>query len=263
MAIHDAYARLTPYELSFPDLGFARSHFEAIRHEAEERGVDLRDPSAFVMLAASGQALREIRGPQDEPSLIRQYGFLLYHTFHFCAADEPLFLMPARVLRELLDRPAGGPPWTPTLEPPAGYAQLPQHLVWVQAAEDAPPESLDGFFWTRTSAGSFALLFILGMRGDRPGLSVVPLDELAAADAPEWIGMEMREGGGDFAPSMPGAELDRLFELRSAGEAIKLAALVLRALDRGGAAEPCAVATGADASSPRPSGLAWRRLRAG
>ena len=25
MAVHDAYARLTPYELSFPELGFART----------------------------------------------------------------------------------------------------------------------------------------------------------------------------------------------------------------------------------------------
>src|SRR4051812_41900308 len=138
MAVHDAYARLTPYELTFPDLGFARAHFDAIRTEAEERGTELRDPTAFVMLASTGQALREIRGTQDDPSLIRQYGLLLYHAYHFCAAGEPLYLVSAVVLRALVAEGPGEPGWIPALDPDAGYAQLPQHLVWVRGDESAP-----------------------------------------------------------------------------------------------------------------------------
>jgi hypothetical protein len=266
MAVHDAYARLSPYELSFPDLGFARTHFEAIRREAEERRVDLRDPQAFVLLASSGQALREIRGPQDDPALIRQYGYLLYHTYHFCGAGEPLYLLPASGLRRLVERVGPAMGWMPALEPAAAYVQLPQHLVWVRASDDAPPESLDGFFWVRTSERSFGLLFALGMRGDRPGLSVVPLGDLPIAEAGEWLTMDMRgaAGDGDFRSSLPGAELDGLLELRATGEAIKLAALVLRGLETGtlGRARlPAPSKPGQAAPAPRPSGLRYRKLR--
>ncbi len=264
MAVHDAYARLTPYELSFPDLGFARAHFTAIRTEAEERQVDLRDPQAFVMLASTGQALREIRGPQDDPALIRQYGYLLYHTYHFCAAGEPLYLLTAPAVRRLLEKPGAANGWTPALEPAAAYVQLPQHLVWVRASDDVPPESLDGFFWVRTGDDTFGLLFALGMRGDRPGLSVVPIAELPVAEAGGWIAMDMRDEGGDFTSSLPGADLEGLLELRSTGEAIKLAAIVLRGLDVGGhgrALSPAKTKPGQPPPTPRPSGLAYRKLR--
>jgi hypothetical protein len=258
MAVHDAYARLTPYELSFPDLGFARRHFAAIRRESEARQVDLADPTDFVMLASTGQALREIRGPQDDPALIRQYGFLLYHAYHFCEAGEPLFLLPTARLRALLADEGPSAPWQPALEPAAGYVQLPQHLVWVRAMEGAAPESLDGFFWARGRTGTFGLLFALGMRGDRPGLSVVPAPELPIEDASDWTRMEMREGGGDFTSSMPGAEIDGLYELCSTGEALKLAALVLRGLDRGQVGE--STAAPGEGAAPQPTRLSYRTL---
>jgi hypothetical protein len=262
MAVHDAYARITPYELSFPDLGFARTHFAAIRAEADAREVDLRDPTAFVMLASTGQALREIRGPDDDPGLIRQYGFLLYHAYHFCEAGEPLYLVPAAPLRPLLSEAVETRGWRPDLEPAAAYVQLPQHLVWVRAVEGAPPESLDGFFWVRSGEHRFALLFALGMRGDRPGLSVVPVPDLPIEEAADWARLDMREGGGDFRSTIPGSEIDGLYELRSTGEALKLAARVLWGLERGGATEPEAAA-GAEDGGPRPSSLPFRTLQSG
>jgi hypothetical protein len=262
MAVHDAYARLTPYELSFPDLGFARLHFGAIREEAEARQVDLRDPTAFVMLASTGQALREIRGPEDDPALIRQYGFLLYHTYHFCEAGEPLYLASAAAVRPLLEQQPDTAGWQPDLEPSAAYVQLPQHLVWVRAVESVPPESLDGFFWVRTGVDRFGLLFALGMRGDRPGLSVVPVADLPIDEAGDWSRMDMRDGGGDFTTTIPGSEIDGLYELRSTGEALKLAARVLWGLERDGADEAVAAAPSED-GGPRPSNLAYRRLRSG
>lgn len=259
MAVHDAYARLTPYELSFPDLDFARRHFSAIREEATAREVDLRDPTAFVMLASTGQALREIRGPQDDPALIRQYGFLLYHAYHFCASGEALYVAPASALRPLLAEDPDASGWKPALDPAAGYVQLPQHLVWVRSTDRDPPESVDGFFWARSGGGRFGLLFVLGMRGDRPGLSVVPVPDLPVEDVPEWTRMEMREGGGDFSSAIPGAELDGLYELRSTGEALKLAARVLWAIERRGSSERAAPPVD-PAAGPRPSGLAYRIL---
>lgn len=265
MSLHDAFARITPYELSFPDLEFARSHFQAIQSEAEARSADLRDPSGFVMLAAAGEALRAIRGPEDDPALIKQYGSMLYHAFHFFAAGEPLYLIEAAVLRDLTRRDPVDPDWTPGLEPPAGYAQLPQHMVWVRAEADAPPESLDGFFWTRSGDDRIELLLALGMRGDRPGLSVVSLAELPLGDVAGWSALAMREGGReggeDFASTMPGAELERLIEIRSVGEALKLAARVLWRVERGPVPAPVAPRE-ATSGTPRASALAYRRVAA-
>jgi hypothetical protein len=256
---HDAFARITPYELSFPDLDFARRHFAAIRREGEARGVDLGDPGAFVMLAASGRALREIRGPEDDPALIHQYGFLLYHSFHFCEAGEPLYLLQAPALRELIEKDPPGAAWTPAFPCRGGYVQLPQHLVWVRSAPGLPPESLDGFFWSRAAEDRFGLLLALGMRSDRPGLSVVPLAELPIAEASDWTRMEMREGGGDFTSSLPGADLEGLYELRSSGEALKLAARVLWRLEENAGIEAERPARSAEAG-PRPSALAFRKV---
>ena len=259
MSLHDAFARFTPYELSFPDLDFARAHFQAIREEAEARAADLRDPSAFVMLAAAGEALRAIRGPEDDPALIRQYGSMLYHAFHFCAAGEPLFLIHSVALRDLIERDPVDPDWAPRLELPAGYAQLPQHMVWVRADADQPPESLDGFHWTRSGEDRIDVLLALGMRGDRPGLSVVALTDLPLADVAGWSALEMREGGGDFSSTMPGADLEGLIEIRSTGEALKLAARVLWRIERGPAFGPAA-ARASSSGSPRASALDFHRL---
>ena len=44
MPIHDAYARVTPYELLLPEEGFADERFPLIQEEAEERKADLTDP---------------------------------------------------------------------------------------------------------------------------------------------------------------------------------------------------------------------------
>ena len=259
MPVHDAFARITPYELFFPDLELARTHFAAISREADERRTDVRDPDAFVMLAASGKALREVRGSGDDPALIRQYGLLLYHAFHFCRQGEPLYLVLGAGLREFLSRDPEMEGWIPALDPPAGYAQLPQHLVWVRASEDAPPESLDGFYWTRSGEDRFALLLALGMRSDRPGLSVVPLADLPLGEAAAWARLATREDGADFSSSLPGSELEGLYELRSTGEALKLAARVLWRLERGAVPATSASAE-RSAAGPRASALAYRRV---
>ena len=57
MSLHSSFARFTPYELLFSGLSPAREHFDAIRSEADARQVVARDPSSFIMLAATGQAV--------------------------------------------------------------------------------------------------------------------------------------------------------------------------------------------------------------
>lgn len=262
MAAHDAYARITPYELSFPDLDTARGSFAAIRGEAEARGTDVRDPAALVMLAAAGEALRAIRGPEDDPALIREYGAMLYHAYHFAAAGEAVWLLGTGALRTLLAADPIPPGWVPTLEPSAGYVQLPQHLVWVRPDAEAQPESLDGFHWTRSGEDTLELLLALGVRGDRAGLSVVPLEGLPLREASSWSALAMREEGEDFSSTLPGSALEGLCEIRSAGEALKLAARVLARIEAEGMpGEPSpSEALPAAPGAPRRSALRYRRL---
>lgn len=257
MPIHEAYARVTPYELSFPDPGWARGRFAAIREEATARGVDAGDATAFVLLATAGSALRELR-PEGEPAeLIELHGLLLYHAFHFWEAGEEVFLLETAVVRRLVEAPGPGP-WRGAGPGPGGYVQLPQHLVWTGGDEGQPPESLDGFFWTAPPGrGEVSALLSAGIRRDRPGFSVVPLPAAPVGDADAWL---RSEGGGepDLRGRMPGAELEGLYQLRTTGEAL---AFVFRALSflegaaRGGEELHSAVADG-----PPPSRLPYRKV---
>jgi hypothetical protein len=264
MSLHDAFARFTPYELSFPDTSQARAHFDAIRSEADARQVEVRDPQAFVMLAATGQALREIRSADDDPALIRQYGLLLFHSFHFCEEGEALYLIETGALRDLLDKDPETLGWTPSLGETAGYAagyaQLPQHLVWVRSEDGAPPESLDGFFWVRSGDDHFGLLLALGMRGERPGFSVVAFSDLPLIEACDWSRMQAREEGGDFSSSIPGSELEGLYELRSVGEVLKLASRVLWRIECGRGGSHGVRPGESGGSGPRASELGSRRI---
>lgn len=279
MPVHDDWARITPAELSFPDAGTAADRFRAIAEEAEAREVDPADPSAFVMLMESGRALRELRGPGDDPGRVREHGVLLYHLFHSWRAGDPVFLLDRRVVRLVVE---SGPWETGEVGPAgsAGYVQLPRHLVWVRADAkgEAPgeeeggaggtPESVDGLFWTLWE-GRVSFLLVMGIRPDRPGFGVVPLDPVPLLRANEWIDAPMREEGEDFATSMPGAELDRLYEVRTAGEVLKLGTRVLRYLATApeeartavdGPPDP-APATSEEASGPRPSSRPYVRVR--
>src|SRR5512145_2696074 len=93
MALHDAYARVTPYALSFPDLEWCRTRFAEIREEATARGVDTGESGGFVMLASVGRLLRELRPEDEAAERIHSHGLLLYHAFHFWEAGEVVLLV--------------------------------------------------------------------------------------------------------------------------------------------------------------------------
>jgi len=260
MPIHDAYARITPYELLLPEEDFADRCFPLIREEAKERKADLSDPERFAFLSQAGAVLREIRGEEDDPRLIHQFGILLFHAFHFWQEGQPFFQMETGVLRYLVEAGPKVGDWAPSLPGPAGYVQLPQHLFWVPGGEDSPPESLDGFFWSAADGERLSLLIVMGIRKDRPGLSVVPLPALPLLAAGEWAAMQVRPDGRDFHSSLPGAELENLYALDAGAEAVKLAMRVFWYLD----VFPASVAEGIqgpeEGDGPRPSRLGSRRI---
>jgi hypothetical protein len=236
MAIHDAYGRKTPYELLLPDPEWPERHFTGIEGEAQQRGSDLWNPAAFVMLGATGGALGEIRPDEASEEAVHDHGLLLFHAYHFWKGGLRLALVTAATLRELVEgEPTRPDSWAEGLAGGAGYVQLPQHLVWVEGDEEvggegSAPESVDGLFWAASPAGVFHVALATGIRAGRPGLSVVPIPAQPLSDLEAWTTAAAREGGGDFEARLPGADLDRLLGLRTPAEALKLAALTLGAV---------------------------------
>lgn len=274
MPIHDAYARRTPLELAFPDRETARKALEAIDEEVRKRGSDVRDPAGFVMLGEVGRTLQALRPADSDPEAIHQHGALLFHAWRFRREGGRVYLLTTHALRYLVDADPGADDgegaWPPGVPAAAGYLQLPQHLVWSRADADETPESVDGILWSRSGGGTLHAMVVTGIRGDRPGFGAVPLPAAPLDDAAEWLETGMREGNGDFASEMPGAELEGLYEIRTAGEALKLLARFFWYVDRVPGAvirrEPPAEdpsPEAADPGAPEPSAMSYHEVGLG
>ncbi len=276
MTTRDAHARITPYELGFPGREFAERWFSAIGEEVAAREVDPSDPGAFLLLGEVGRMVRELQGEDRGPDALRRFGALVYHGYHFHDAGEPLLLLETPAARYLVDGSAeaegsgahppsgssgtpGLPAWTGELPEPAGYLQLPRHLFWVHSEGEGVPEPLDGFFWTRAGDAGLALTAIAGIRGDRPGFSILPLPPVPLKDAGRWVTERIRSDGADFATTLPGGELDRLYSLLTTGELLKLAALVFAY--RGAVPHAMGERERAGEGGVHPTTLEYRRLR--
>jgi len=297
VATHDAYARLTPYELLLPDAAFPDRHFTAIGEEAAVRGGDAGNPAAFVMLGAVQGALAELRTEDAAPESANDHGIVLFFAYHLWRTGKSTVLAHQKTLRALLSGESEAQPeihkslWKKELGGRAGYVQLPQHLVWLEEARNDPqeerdvsqetrsdrqegcndpPESVDGFFWFGDSRGALHLTLVAGMRSDRPGFAVVPVPPLPLDTLPDWATGPAREGGRDFATSLPGAELDGLLGIRTPAEVFKLAALLLgrMAKERPEASPPPGVVQRpagtqehpSAAAGPRPSALPYATI---
>ena len=221
MTLHDAYARLTPYEIAFQDRDALQALIGEITQEAEGRGADPSLPHAFITMGSVGAFVRELQGPDAAPEAIHQYGALVFQAVHFTAAECPLYVLSTHASRYLVDGVPDGEPVPPS---PAGYLQLPQHLFWTVGDEKNPAESIDGMFWMISEAGLLHVLLVTGLRPDRPGFSTIPVPEAPVAEAGEWLVTQTRESAPDFSSELPGGELDGLYAMGVAGEALKLLA---------------------------------------
>ena len=261
MTLHDEYARLTPFELAFPDGERLRALGVEVDEEAAARGVDATDPHAFLTLGAVGAVVHRLRGADAPPEAARQYGALVFHAVRFQVAGRPLYVLSASASRHLVEGPPAGEASAPAA---AGYLQLPQHLFWAGPVADAPPESVDGMFWAVSGAGSLHVLAVTGVRPDRPGFGAHALPAAPLSDVGAWIRADVREHGEDYASALPGRELDRLYSVETAGELLKLLArffAYLGAIPHAGE-EPRTVseAAAAEGGGPRPSALEFTRV---
>lgn len=268
MAVHDAYARVTPYELLFPAPDFPDQRFPAVESEAVAWGTDLTNPAAFATCGAVQGILADLRPEDDGPALGEEpaqasgHAHILYFAFHLWrterapeATDAPLDRMRPAVA--LLSRPTLYallaadplvPGWEAGLEGRAGYLQLPQHMVWAEELGAERPESVDGFFWSATGRDAFHVAAVTGMRPGRPGYGFVPVPPQPLDSLSGWTASPAREEGPDFAADLPGAEIDGLLGIRTPAEVFKLLAFATERWARLGSA------TGTDPEAP-PSGL--------
>ena len=215
--------RRSPYDLVIGGLDEAR--LDAIEAESRELGSEPVSPDELVQRTAAGEAVRELVGG-SAGGAVREYGALLFHALHFRRAGRILIDLEEEVLRALTE--PGDAIGRRSLAPPvvAGYARMPERLLWAPVAEDAPPEPVDGFFWSwieRADEQRLELLLCLGLWPGRPGFSVVPVSAVVPEDPGHWADAEGRLEGDDFANVLPGGELDRLLSVTTPLEALKLA----------------------------------------
>ena len=257
MSLHDAYARTTPFEIAFPVRARVDALVASVAHEAAARGTDPVVPDAFVAFASVGAFLAELHGEDAPRVALLELGALTFHAVHFVRAGCPLFLLETAASRHLVTAAPSGSPVPPAQ---AGYVQLPQHLFWTNGVEGGAPESVDGMFWTAGREGRLHVLPIVGLRPDRPGFGALSLPDAPLAHAERWVHATMRERGGDYASVLPGADLDGLYAIESAGEVLKLLGRFFAYV----AGTPAAIETPDTAitKGPRPSALPYTRVKA-
>lgn len=218
--------RVSPYRLIFGPTVFDASRFARVREQADAHHAVT--PDELFMLPAAGELLHELAPPEGGKETIAQVRALLFSAYQYWRHGRRIYRMTGPLLDEVT---APGAALTAPPEPPseAGYVQLPRNIVWARVSEEAPPEPVDGFFWSAPadaggSAERLDLLFALGLRPGRPGLSLfdVSLDE--AAQLNEWANVEVRPDGEDFANVLPGGELQGYRAVTTGAEALKLAA---------------------------------------
>ncbi len=231
-------ARLTPWTLVFGDARFDAELFPALDAEAAARG-SATSFDAFLTLPAAAPLLNALSAEPGSPvpetlpdaATMRSFGPLVWHAWHFWRQGRRTWAFDADQTRALL-QPRGGAVPTAPAPPPAGYAQIERNRVWTRIDAASHAEPLDGFFWVREASDPGApeplsLLFVLGLRPERPGVSVIGLRAPAGFDDAQ-DDAPAREDGPDFGNILPGGELDGLHGMVTAAEAVKLASRALR-----------------------------------
>jgi hypothetical protein len=257
MSLHDAYARLTPFEIAFPDPERLADLGEAVTGEAAERGADAGSLEGFVSTSAVGRFLAGLHGDAPRVSLL-EYGSLTFHAVSFLREGSRVYLLDTAAARRLVEAAPAGRPSPPAR---AGYLQLPQHLFWT-SIEGSAAESVDGAFWTVSSSDRLHVLPVTGMRPDRPGFGTLSVPDAPLSHAADWVTATIRATGSDYASDLPGAHIDRLYAIESAGEILKLMARFFAhasAQPRGTERPPRQAGS---VGGPRPSTLPYTRVSA-
>lgn len=225
-------ARPTPWELILEPLG--ADAFPSIRTEAEQRGSDPARFDQFALLGFVGATLQSMIADDAPADAVASYTELLYQGYQFWAFGRRVYVFDEAV-SALLATPVRDLVGWRLAAPPACYLQLPYQRFWMRVAAGASYEPVDGCFVTvrePPSAGAAAdlrVLLALGLRADRPGLSLIPYHaSFDPAEAAERARRPERASGAAYESALPGGDRKGLHTIESASEA---EALVLRALE--------------------------------
>jgi hypothetical protein len=224
-----ASTRPTPDALAFPRREATEQALSAIEAEGLVRGVDLTDPSHFLQLGEVGLALQEMQGGGRGGDAVQGLGALLFHLYHFRRGGEFLLTVERDHAKSLVALGGGGDWAWGGLPSGAGYLQLPRHLFWTapdssyhSSSPESAAEAIDGIYWTSSAGETLSLAMISGILEGRPGFTIFELPPVPLRDAHEWPELRAREGGVDFATTLPGGELGGLHSILSLGEVLKL-----------------------------------------
>lgn len=228
--------RRTPYELVFENEPFESRFFPDIQREAREHEVDPLEPERFFFLSVVGDAIRAVAPSEAPPEALDQYRALLFHAFNFWRFERRVYRMEPALARFLVEAAPTLDEWEPSLPRPSVYLQLPENLFWSSITPETPPEAIDGFFVTGRrfpdargrEVTRLEVLAVLGLRRDRAGFSVIPIEAAAGASiVGPWAEPAPAEGRRDFETVLPGGELSGLYSIVTAAEALKLVARAL------------------------------------
>lgn len=227
-----AEPRVTPYELILEPL--EPDAFPEIRAEAEQRGRDALRHDDFLLLGLVGATLSSMIADDAPPEAVDQYGELLWQGYRFWAAGRRFYTFGEAITTKLIAPQYDMRGWQ-LAAPPSCYLQFPNQRLWTRVALDAPFEPVDGCFVTADETTidertlvDLRILLVLGLRPERPGVSLVIAHvELAPRDAEERAAAPWLAGEDAFSTSLPGGEKRGLRTLSTQGE---LEALVLRSL---------------------------------
>jgi hypothetical protein len=228
--------RVTPYELAFGEAGSESRLFSAIEAEMESVGVDASHFDQFSMLRATTRAVHELVPAETPSEAAEQHRSILFHAFNFWRFGRRLYLLEPAAARYLVEAAPVVSGEDLAVPYRALYVQLPANLFWASIAPDVPPEPVDGYFVTAAPAKDthdapfvhLYALMVLGIRRNRAGFSVIPLEAEIGSDLPlEWLNVPGREAGRDFDNLLPGGELTGMYSILTTVEALKL---LMRAL---------------------------------
>jgi hypothetical protein len=232
--------RPTPYDVVF-GADVEEGTFSRILLEAAERGVDPADPARFAFLSLAGDAVRAVVPPDAPPEALEQYRALLFHAFNFWRFGKRRYRVEPALARYLVEGAPALKGWELAPPHPSIYLQLPRNLFWGSISPGSTPESVDGFFVTRSSGtdalGEFFtrldILVVLGIRRDRAGFSVIPLSTATGPGiSDDWLTSPGRDHGRDFENVLPGGEIGGLYSILTTTEVLKLVARALWYVDR-------------------------------
>jgi hypothetical protein len=178
--------------------------------------------------------------PDAGADAVEQASELLWHAWRFARTGSRLYVIDDAAAARLIEAETAREPWRFAASPSC-YVQLPYQRVWARVSEQAAYEPVDGWFAAaRTLSGGaheIALLAVLGLREDRPGVSLLAhRASLAEHDVTEHLAHPWREGAPPFANAIPGGERMGYRTLATRSELEALALRTWRALDEGASA---------------------------